>query len=467
MDQSIEFNQELIKRYNIAGPRYTSYPTAVQFHEGFGEEQYRNLALLSNKGEQLSPLSLYFHIPFCDTVCFYCGCNKIVTKDRQKATPYLDHLYQEMAMQGELFDSSRPVNQLHWGGGTPTFLSDAQIIELMQKTGEYFSLLDNDEGEYSIEIDPREANADKVRLLRKVGFNRMSLGVQDFDARVQKAVNRIQTEKETMEVMDAARDSGFRSISLDLIYGLPFQTVKSFECTLGKVISAAPERLSIFNYAHLPEMFKPQRRINEEDLPSPAEKLDILKHTIDQLTSAGYIYIGMDHFARPDDELAIAQRNRTLYRNFQGYSTHADCDLVAMGVTSISMVGNSYSQNAKSSDDYYALLDQGRLPVFRGIELDADDILRRDVINKLMCHFVLDKAEIENQYSIVFQDYFSRELKELEAMEADGLLESDDSRIQIKPAGRLLIRNICMVFDRYLCDQNLRDQKKKRFSRVI
>lgn len=462
MDQSIEFNQELIKRYDIAGPRYTSYPTAVQFHEDFGEEQYRNLALLSNTGERLNPLSLYFHIPFCDTVCFYCGCNKIVTKDRQKALPYLDHLYQEMAIQGGLFDFSRPVTQLHWGGGTPTFLSDAQIIELMQKTGEHFALLDNDEGEYSIEIDPREANADKVRLLRKVGFNRMSLGVQDFDARVQKAVNRIQTEKETMEVMDAARDSGFRSISLDLIYGLPFQTVKSFECTLEKVIAAAPERLSVFNYAHLPEIFKPQRRINEDDLPSPAEKLDILKHTIEQLTSAGYIYIGMDHFARPDDELAIAQRNRTLYRNFQGYSTHADCDLVAMGVTSISMVGNSYSQNAKSSDDYYSLLDQGRLPVFRGVELDADDVLRRDVINKLMCHFVLDKAGIEDQYNIVFQDYFSRELRELEGMETDGLLESDNSRIQIKPAGRLLIRNICMVFDRYL-----RDQEKKCFSRVI
>lgn len=467
MDQSIEFNQELIKRYDIAGPRYTSYPTAVQFHENFGEEEYRNFALLSNKGDQLNPLSLYFHIPFCDTVCFYCGCNKIVTKDRQKATPYLEHLYQEIAIQGELFDSSRPVTQLHWGGGTPTFLSDNQIVELMQKTGEHFALLDNDEGEYSIEIDPREANADKVRLLRKAGFNRMSLGVQDFDAKVQKAVNRIQTEKETMEVMDAARDVGFRSISLDLIYGLPFQTVKSFECTLEKVIAAAPERLSIFNYAHLPEIFKPQRRINEEDLPSPAEKLDILKHTIEQLTAAGYIYIGMDHFARPDDELAIAQRNRTLYRNFQGYSTHADCDLVAMGVTSISMVGNSYSQNAKSSDDYYSLLDQGRLPVFRGVELDADDVLRRDVINKLMCHFVLDTGGIEDQYNIIFQDYFSQELKELEVMESDGLLESDGSRIQIKPAGRLLIRNICMVFDRYLREQDLRNQGKKRFSRVI
>ena len=472
MDQSIEFNLDLIKRYDIAGPRYTSYPTAVQFHENFGEEQYRTFAQSSNKGEQLSPLSLYFHIPFCDTVCFYCGCNKIVTKDRQKALPYLEHLYQEMAIQGELFDFSRPVTQLHWGGGTPTFLSDTQIVELMQKTGENFALLDNDEGEYSIEIDPREANADKVRLLRKAGFNRMSLGVQDFDARVQKAVNRIQTEKETMEVIDAAREAGFRSISLDLIYGLPFQTVKSFECTLEKVIAAAPDRLSIFNYAHLPEMFKPQRRINEEDLPSPAEKLKILQHTIEQLTDAGYIYIGMDHFARPDDELAIAQRNRTLYRNFQGYSTHADCDLVAMGVTSISMVGNSYSQNAKSSDDYYSLLDQGRLPVYRGVELDADDVLRRNVINKLMCHFVLDTGEIEDQYNIVFKDYFSQELKEMEVMESDGLLESEGSRIQIKPAGRLLIRNICMVFDRYLREQNLRDQDlrgkgKKRYSRVI
>lgn len=462
MDQSVEFNPDLIRRYDIAGPRYTSYPTAVQFNENFGEEEYRTIARRSNEGENKNPLSLYFHIPFCDTVCFYCGCNKIVTKDRQRAVPYLEHLYHEIFIQGELFDSTRPVTQLHWGGGTPTFLSETQIAGLMQKTGQHFTLLDDDQGEYSIEIDPREANAATVRLLREVGFNRLSLGVQDFDSKVQKAVNRIQTEQETTEVIEAAREVGFRSVSLDLIYGLPFQTVESFGRTLEKVIAIAPDRLSIFNYAHLPEMFKPQRRINEEDLPAPAEKLDILKHTIGRLADAGYIYIGMDHFARPDDELAIAQRKRTLYRNFQGYSTHSDCDLVAMGVTSISMVGDSYSQNVKSADEYYALLDQDHLPVFRGIKLNADDVLRRDIINKLICHFELNISEIEGRHKIVFSDYFEPELKRLGEMEHDGLLESDQFIIKVKPAGRLLIRNICMVFDRYL-----RETTTKRFSRVI
>lgn len=462
IDQSIEFNSDLIRRYDMAGPRYTSYPTAVQFHEGFGGNEYQDFARRSNEGEHQNPLSLYFHIPFCDTVCYYCGCNKIVTKDRQRAVPYLDHLYNEIALQSELFDSSRPVSQLHWGGGTPTFLSESQITGLMQKTGQHFTLLDDDLGEYSIEIDPREANAATVRLLRNVGFNRMSLGVQDFDSKVQKAVNRIQSEQETIEILETAKEAGFRSVSLDLIYGLPFQTVESFGRTLEKVIAAAPDRLSVFNYAHLPELFKPQRRINEEDLPSPAEKLDILQHIIEQLTDAGYIYIGMDHFARPDDELAIAQRSRTLYRNFQGYSTHADCDLIAMGVTSISMVGNSYSQNTRSADEYYALLDQGRLPVFRGIALSEDDLIRRDIINKLMCHFVLKIPEIEAQYKIVFSDYFEQELKSLAEMENDGLLELDKRTIKIKPAGRLLIRNVCMVFDRYLFETT-----SKRFSRVI
>ena len=462
IDQSIEFNSDLIRRYDIAGPRYTSYPTAIQFHENFGEKEYRKFSQRSNEGEHHKPLSLYFHIPFCDTVCYYCGCNKIVTKNRQKAVPYLDHLYHEIAMQGELFDSGRPISQLHWGGGTPTFLDETQIAGLMEKTREHFSLLDDDQGEYSIEIDPREVSAEKVQLLRKVGFNRMSLGVQDFDSKVQKAVNRIQSEEETTEVMEAAKEAGFRSVSLDLIYGLPFQTAESFGKTLDKVIATAPDRLSVFNYAHLPEMFKPQRRINEDDLPSPAEKLDILQHTIEQLTAAGYIYVGMDHFARPDDELAIAQRNRLLYRNFQGYSTHADCDLVAMGVTSISMVGNSYSQNTKSADEYYALLDQEKIPVFRGVELSEDDLLRRDVINKLMCHFVLKISEIEDQYKIVFSEYFEKELKNLVEMENDGLIESDTSTINVNPVGRLLIRNICMVFDRYL-----REATSQRFSRVI
>lgn len=462
MDQSLVFDPDLIRRYDKSGPRYTSYPTAPQFHSGFGEEQYRAWAKRTNEEPVLRPLSLYFHIPFCDTVCFYCGCNKVVTKDRSKASPYLAHLYQEIAMQGALFDRRRTVDQLHWGGGTPTFISHDEMRELMRVTREHFTLRDDDSGEYSIEIDPREARGDTIALLRSLGFNRMSLGVQDFDPRVQKAVNRIQTEEETFVVLNAARAEGFKSISIDLIYGLPFQSVESFSRTLDKIIAVGPDRLSVFNYAHLPDLFKPQRRINAEDLPSPAEKLNILQHTIERLTEAGYVYIGMDHFAKPQDELAVAQREGTLYRNFQGYSTHADCDLIGLGATSIGMVGPTYSQNHRELEQYYAALDAGRLPIFRGMELSADDLLRRAVITQLICHFHLDFAAIEGKFGIAFQEYFAPELDELTGMEQDGLLRLDANGIQVLPAGRLLIRNICMVFDRYL-----RERQGQRYSKVI
>ncbi|HHO70226.1 MAG TPA: oxygen-independent coproporphyrinogen III oxidase, partial [Halothiobacillus sp.] len=365
------FNADLIRRYDKAGPRYTSYPTAVQFHDKFSEEDYRQQVALSN--QRGGPLSLYFHIPFCDTVCYYCACNKIVTKDRSKAQPYLEDLYREMALQSALFDTGRPVEQLHWGGGTPTFLSLEQMRELMTKTGEYFELKTDDSGEYSIEVDPREADASTVALLRELGFNRMSLGVQDFDPVVQKAVNRIQSETQTFEVFNAARAEGFHSISIDLIYGLPFQSVDSFLRTLDKVIAASPDRLSIFNYAHLPARFKPQRRISEADLPSPAEKLAILESTIHHLTDAGYVLIGMDHFAKPDDPLAQAQRNGTLHRNFQGYSTHADCDMVAMGVSAIGQVADAFSQNVKDTESYHRILSEGRLPIERGLIVNEDD----------------------------------------------------------------------------------------------
>ena len=460
MDQSLIFNIDLIRRYDKSGPRYTSYPTAVQFHQGFGETQYRACALATN--ETANPLSLYFHIPFCDTLCFYCACNKIATKNRAHAIPYLEHLYREITMQGELFDRSRTVDQLHWGGGTPTFISHEQMQELMQVTREHFNLHDDDSGEYSIEIDPREVKSDTIALLRGLGFNRMSLGVQDFDSRVQEAVNRIQTEAQTFTVLDQARRQGFKSISVDLIYGLPFQTVKSFGKTVDKIIGVDPDRLSVFNYAHLPELFKPQRRINAEDLPSATEKLDILQSTIERLTAAGYVYIGMDHFAKPDDELAIAQRQGNLYRNFQGYSTHADCDLVAMGVTSISKVGNTYGQNVKQLDQYCQIIDEGRLPVFRGIALNDDDLLRREVITRLNCQFELDIHDIERRFNIDFKSCFAPELDALEQMQQDGLLNIDEQFIRVLPGGRLLIRNVCMVFDHYL-----HGAPEQRFSKVI
>ena len=459
-DQRLVFDLDLIDKYDQSGPRYTSYPTAVQFTDTFGEEQYRKAALDSNASG--NPLSLYFHIPFCDTVCFYCACNKIATKDRSRAGDYLERLFSEIAMQGELFDKNRTVDQLHWGGGTPTFLSPQQMRDLMRVTGEHFNLRDNDTGEYSIEIDPREADRETVKLLRDIGFNRMSLGVQDYDARVQKAVNRIQSREITETVLFAARDEGFRSISIDLIYGLPFQTVEGFRTTLEAVLEARPDRLSVFNYAHLPKMFKPQRRINEEDLPTASEKLDILQMVSETLADAGYLFIGMDHFARPDDELAIAQRDGTLYRNFQGYSTHSNCDLVGLGVTSIGMVGPTYNQNLRDINDYHAAIDAGRLPIQRGLELSREDRLRRDVITRLICHFRLDMQQLGEEWDIDFHAHFASELQRLDAMAQDGLLSLGDRHIEIAAKGRFLIRNICMVFDAYLGEST-----GGRFSKVI
>jgi len=460
MQQKLILDQQLIAKYDQSGPRYTSYPTAVQFHEEFTAADYAEIARESNASKR--PLSLYFHIPFCDTICFYCACNKVATKDRTKGQEYLSRVYREIAMQGELFDDDRRVEQLHWGGGTPTFISHQEMRDLMRVTGEHFQLLDNDEGEYSIEIDPREATAETVAMLREIGFNRMSLGVQDFEEKVQTAVNRIQTEAETMEVLQAARAEGFRSVSIDLIYGLPFQTRDSFSRTLDRVIEVGPDRMSVFNYAHLPTIFKPQRRIDESLLPEPKEKLKILQMTAEKLADAGYVYIGMDHFARPDDELAVAQREGTLYRNFQGYSTHANCDLVGMGMTSIGSVGNCYAQNVRELDAYYEIIDKGQLPVFRGLKLNRDDELRRAVITQLICHFELTFAGINQQWNVDFKDYFKLELDQLQSMANDGLLEINDQGIYVTPGGQLLIRNICMVFDVYL-----KQHYGQRFSKVI
>jgi len=458
---NIEFQPELIKRYDKAGPRYTSYPTANLFSDEFMEDDYRAAAQRSNLDDP-KPLSLYFHIPFCDTVCFYCACNKIVTKRRDRAIPYLEHLFSEIAMQGELYDNSRRVDQLHWGGGTPTFLSNDQMKALMDETGRHFSLVDDDTGEYSIEIDPREIDPEGVHFLRSIGFNRLSMGVQDFDPKVQKAVNRIQSEEVTFAAIKAARDSGFKSVSVDLIYGLPFQTVSSFTKTLDKIMQAEPDRLSVFNYAHLPTLFMPQRRINADELPSAAEKLDILQSVINYLMDKGYVYVGMDHFAKPDDELVIAQEQGNLYRNFQGYSTHADCDMVAMGVTGISMVGDVYSQNVKDEDSYYEQVSAGHIPIMRGMQLSRDDTIRRELITQLICNFSLDKQAFATQYDIDFDEYFASSIAELAVMQEDGLLEMDPQGITIFPVGRLLIRNICMAFDAHL-----NKQKEKRFSKVI
>jgi len=460
VEQSVTFDLDLIKRYDKAGPRYTSYPTAVEFNESFTADSYQQQVEISN--QRGGPLSLYFHLPFCDTVCFYCACNKIITKNRKHSEPYLANLHKEIAMQAALFDSDRVVEQLHWGGGTPTFISHDQMRELMAVTRQHFNLANDDVGEFSIEIDPREADAETISVLREIGFNRISLGVQDFNPTVQKAVNRIQSEEETFAVIDAARRTGFRSVSLDLIYGLPHQTPDSFAETLDKVIAVSPERLSVFNYAHMPELFKVQRQMKSEDLPLPEVKLEILQRSIEQLTAAGYVYIGMDHFAKPDDDLAIAQRENKLYRNFQGYSTHSECDLIGLGVTSIGSVGDSYSQNQRTLEEYSNSLNNDQLPVFRGFTLNDDDKIRRVVITRLICHFSLDIPAIEKELNINFNDYFADVLPDLEQFKQDGLLQYDDEKIEVLPAGHLLIRNICMVFDFYM-----QQKVKKHFSKVI
>jgi oxygen-independent coproporphyrinogen-3 oxidase len=463
MAQHIVFDIDLIKRYDQTGPRYTSYPTAAQFHTGILERDYRKWARHSNEDPIPRPLSLYFHIPFCDTVCYYCACTKVVTKNHQRADEYLEYLCREIALQGLLFDPDRIVEQLHWGGGTPTFLDNDQIRKLMDCTTRHFPLLSDDSGEYSIEIDPRSVDADKLQVLREAGFNRISLGVQDVNAEVQKAVNRKQSRELTQEITTQARELGFKSINMDLMYGLPLQTVASFEQTLDAVIEMNPDRIAAYNYAHLPERFKPQRRIDEADLPSADEKLALLQHTIEHLSGAGYVYIGMDHFAKPDDELTIAQKNGSLQRNFQGYSTHVDCDLVSVGMSAIGHVCDNYSQNVRKLDEYYELLDAGKLPLERGIELEPDDLLRRDVITRLMCNFVLDIKALESKWHFDFHSHFKTELENLQTMQADGLLLLEDDILRVLPAGRLLVRNICMVFDRYL--RNGKDSS--RFSRVI
>ncbi|MYM75187.1 oxygen-independent coproporphyrinogen III oxidase [Duganella sp. FT134W] len=446
----VEFDAAIITKLSQLGPRYTSYPTADRFHSDFGYSQFLEAVAGLRMRRSRRPLSLYVHIPFCDTVCYYCGCNKIVTKDHSKAAIYLGYLKQEIDMQGRLFDGMGQIEQLHFGGGTPTYLSDKQMGDLMAHLHANFDFADDAHGEYSIEIDPRTVSVERVHSLRAQGFNRISLGVQDFDPDVQKAVNRIQPEAETRAVMDAARAAGYRSISIDLIYGLPKQTMTSMTQTLDKVIAASPDRIALYNYAHLPHIFKPQRRIADADMPTPAVKLELLAMCIQRLCDAGYIYIGMDHFAKPDDELAVAQRQGRLQRNFQGYSTRAESELIACGVSAISAVGATYSQNEKTLDAYYARLDDGVLPITRGIKMDNDDLLRRMVISKLMCNFELSLSSIEQGFPINFRQYFAAELEKLKSFEDDGLLTVDDEWISVTPKGRLLIRNICMVFDRYL-----------------
>lgn len=454
------WDEGLIRRYDLAGPRYTSYPTAPQFHEEFGEATLREAVERSNgRG---NPLSLYFHIPFCSRVCYYCACNKIITANRKVAAPYLARMEKEMAMMATLVDTSRPVHQLHWGGGTPTYISDGEKRQLMAAIRSHFQLLDNDQGEYAIEIHPGDTDVPSIHCLRELGFNRLSMGIQDFDPDVQIAVNRFNTVAEVGELVTAARGLGFHSISMDLIYGLPLQNRDSFRRTLDAVIELAPDRLSMFNYAHMPHLFKTQSQMDAKQMPAAEEKLAMLHMAIEYMLAAGYVYIGMDHFAKPEDELAVAQRQGKLQRNFQGYATHGDCDLFSFGVSAISAFGDTFSQNHKDILDYNTAIDQGALPVARGLALTADDLVRAKVIEGLICHFSLEFAAIEKQFGIQFQHYFATELQQLKELESDHLVVVEEGGIQVTPQGRILIRRICMVFDAWLGRG-----APQKFSRII
>lgn len=463
MEQRVEFNTELIKRYDVAGPRYTSYPTAVQFMEGFDAEAYRRYTAASNNELIPKPLSLYVHLPFCKSLCYYCGCMKKVTRHTHQADHYLTLLDMEIEMQGKLFDNDREVVQLHFGGGTPTFHDDDQLKNLMKQLGNHFALSREDDREFSIEVDPRTVGLERLEALAEMGFNRISLGVQDINPEVQEAVNRLQDTQSTLDMIGGSRELGFNSVSVDLIYGLPLQTVESFGETIDTVVSARPNRLAVYNYAHLPHIFRAQRMIDANQVPSPETKLALMELTIDKLIDAGYVYIGMDHFALPDDELTIAQREGTLQRNFQGYSTRRECDLVGLGVSSIGRISDCYAQNIKDIQTWQSTVAQGELPIWRGVSLTTEDRLRRRVIESIMCHGEIAFANFEAMFAIDFHEHFAPELLRLEQMEIDGLLEMDGDSIKVTPPGRLLLRNIAMAFDEYLKQA----EEKPRFSRVI
>ncbi|WP_448587766.1 oxygen-independent coproporphyrinogen III oxidase [Thermocrinis sp.] len=452
------FNKELIEKYDKPGPRYTSYPPATEFHTGVGKDDYKRKLLESNLSKR--PLSLYIHIPFCESACWFCGCNVIISHRKDVSRRYLDYLYREMDLLSEYLDPSRPVVQLHWGGGTPNFLTDEEMRELFGKLSQTFPV--DEEGEISVEIDPRYISEGQLETIRELGFNRISMGLQDLNEEVQRAINRIQPESLMKDVMKRLRQLGFKSINIDLIYGLPYQTPEKFRSTIEKTIELDPDRVAVYNFAYVPWLKPLQRRIDPETLPPPEDKLTILEMTIELFQKAGYVYIGMDHFAKPEDELSLAQKDGTLWRNFQGYTTKKGVDLIGIGATSIGMLYDAYFQNYKTIREYYLALDRGDLPIMRGFLLSEEDLIRREVIMDLMCNFRCEFEKIESLFGISFEEHFEEELIKLQDMEKDGLLEIKERTIKVLPVGRLLIRNIAMVFDQYL-----QQKKELRFSRTI
>jgi oxygen-independent coproporphyrinogen-3 oxidase len=460
---AIQFDADIMARYAQGGPRYTSYPTAPQFKDEIRPEEYARAATASEDALLRRPLSLYVHVPFCFSPCLYCGCNKIVTRDLARIDHYSQHLAQEIAWRGAYFNQERVVEQLHFGGGTPTYLPKSTLQQLMRVLARHFQLSEASERDYSIEIDPRSVDRATLQLLRELGFNRLSLGVQDFDPQVQIAINRVQPPEMVQGVYHAARDLGFQSINFDLIYGLPLQSVETFDRTLDRVIAMRPDRLAVYGYAHMPQLFKAQRRFHSEELPDAVTRMALLQLAIQRLGAAGYLYIGLDHFALPSDTLAQAKRQQTLHRSFQGYTTHANRDLVSFGVSAIGRVGGLYLQNYKRLADYEAAIERGVLPTERGINVDQDDRIRGDVIQRIMCHGLVDIEAVQARHGIVFGEYFSLEMQRLQPLLADGLVEVTDAHIRLTPAGQLLMRSVAMAFDAYLNA----DSESAAMSRVV
>lgn len=454
---------ELLTRFDVPGPRYTSYPTADRFVEAFSQVDLQQAMTVRQQGlgQKNRPLSIYVHIPFCESLCYYCACNKIITKHHEKAEPYLRYLAKEVELYTTQLGTGQSVSQLHLGGGTPTFLSDDELRELMSVLKRSFSFVAG--GEYSVEVDPRTVNDARLALLFELGFNRLSFGVQDFDPEVQKAVHRIQPAKQVFELVASARKIGFESINVDLIYGLPKQTPESFDRTLKQVNELRPDRIALYAYAHLPERFKPQRRILAAELPVASSKIAMLSRSMDALINAGYVYVGMDHFALPDDALAVAKRQGRLHRNFQGYSTQPDCDLIGLGVSAIGRMGGTYSQNAKTMEEYVDMLDNAQLPIVKGLALSRDDLIRRAWIMAIMCQGHIQYDAFNEAWLIDAKKYFAIEIEQLETLQTQGLVELTDGGLQVTPMGWFFVRGVAMVFDKYL----QADRNRTRFSKII
>ncbi len=460
---AVPISESLIRQYDVSGPRYTSYPTADRFVEAFTAQDYIQALEQRRSGASALalPLSLYVHIPFCESLCYYCACNKIITKHHDRAAAYIKYLSREVDLHVQHMGAGQVVSQLHFGGGSPTFLSDDELREVMGMLRRNFNL--TPKGEYSIEIDPRTIDKGRLDALAEMGFNRLSFGVQDFEPAVQKAVHRIQPAEQVFDLVQAARDRGFESINVDLIYGLPEQTPESVDRTMAQIATLRPDRIALYAYAHLPERFKPQRRISSTEIPTAASKVTMLSRSMAALMAAGYVYIGMDHFALPDDSLAVAKRQGRLHRNFQGYSTQPDCDMIGLGVSSIGRVGATYSQNAKTLEEYYDFLDQGHFPIVKGLALTKDDLLRRGVIMALMCQGRLSYESIELAYLVNFKEYFAKEMEVLRGQVEEGLVELDDCGIQVTSKGWFFVRAVAMVFDHYLQT----DRTRAKFSKIL